>query len=173
MLSLVGLSSQTFSGGGPSRDEGVDAADDTLIRFLPVSIAEAGTDPVFFFCFACIFRSSAFLAFSSAFYALSSAFLFISSCLCFFFSSCSLFFLSRSSICSCFFFSFSSSIASDEALVRSLAHGNGLGVFLEGVVTGGLVKNFDTTVCEHGVDDNKFGVGETLCSCPLKLHAAC
>ena len=62
-----------------------------------------------------------------------------------------------------FFFSFSSSIVSYEALVRSLARGNDLGVILEGVVTGGLVKIFDTTVCERGVDDNKVGVGETLC----------
>ena len=31
-----------------------------------------------------------------------------------------------------------------------------------GLVTG-QVKNFDTTVCEDRVDDNKVGVGETLC----------
>ena len=81
-------------------------------------------------------------------------------------------FLTPQSVPVFFFFSFSSSIACDEALVRSLARGSDLGVILEGIITG-LVKNFDTTVCGRGVDDNKVGVGKTLCSCALRLHATC
>lgn len=55
-----GFVKPNFLGGGPSRDDEVDTADDTLIHFFPLLIPEADVDPVFFFCFACIFRSSAF-----------------------------------------------------------------------------------------------------------------
>ena len=125
------IGSRAFLDGGASCDKQVDLVDVSPICFLPE------VERVFFFCF----HSSAFLAFSSAFLALSSAFLLISSCLCFFYFSFSLF-LSCSSVCSYFFFSFSSSIASDEALVRSLACGNNLqvGVVL-GFVTGQLIES--------------------------------
>ena len=64
--------------------------------------------------------TAAFFVCSSVFFA-RSAFLFISASQCFFFSS-----LSFCSFSSCCFFSFSSSIASESALVNSLARGKDL-----------------------------------------------
>ena len=120
------------------------SAKSLTLLFFERDAAKFGALTLFLFtpCFFSFF-SAAFCAFTSAFFCLFSSFFCFSFHirLCFFFSS-----LSFCSFSFCCFFSFSSSIASDSALVNSLACGKDLCQIPEGVAFAGHTKYFDMVV---------------------------